>query len=384
MFHRALIILLAVSLPAPGEDLDTPFTSLGELPEAMVDSFVYQLSLKAASMQGYVNPRTYNSVVVTDATVLSLTADSPERTPGSGPTKIVMVKTKVGDGLIDIAATEEGTLDGTPKYPPDKPAATLRSELNRLLLVNDEVRLRLRFRDATHHYLIRYENGTGLRILPLAAAKDHRVVEGVIPEFKLVTASDVKTTWHCNAITTWATEDEKVLWSVDIPIQGQPSRMTIVGDVLFVTTTAGHSFYVLKDTGKIVFYDKAVLLGQDPMKEILDLGRLNMEFDDKRQSLPRYIYAAVTLNDRRSIPFLIDCIKQGRSFTEMAMAIAALEKFNGNPDFWSPKAGEPGAVFYHSVSRDRIWRKEHRDAEIAKWREVFAAELSAEPVARRD
>ena len=259
--------------------------------------------------------------------------------------------------------------------PPDKPAAMFRCEVRRLLLINDEVRVRLRFKDSTHHYLVRYEDGKGLRLVPVGPANGVQVDAVSVGEFSVLTESNAETTWYCNALSTWATKGDMLLWSTDVPMEGQPKSMKILGDVLFVTTKAGHSFYIRKDTGEVAFYDKTVLPGNDPMKEVLENGRDNMAIDGRRRSLARFITAAVVLNDRRAIPFLIDCIDKGDGLQVKAMAVGALEKFNGNPDLWAPKNPKPGQMHLHWVGTKRVYPNENRQAEIARWRKVFAAEL---------
>jgi hypothetical protein len=374
MRSKLWVFAAFITLPVHGEDFDAPFAALGELPQAAVDSFEYELSLQAFPGRGSITPGRINGVM-NNPMRLRLTAESVERVPGDGAMSLVVVKKTVGDGLIDFAAIKQITLSGQPDYPPDKPAAMFRSEIHRLLLVNDEVRLRLRFKHATHNYLIRYEAGKGLRLVPLAVTDSVLVVADLIPEFTVLTQTEAESTWRCNPLTTWATQGDKLLWSTDAPLEGQPKSMKIVGDVLFIVTTAGHSVYIRKDTGEVAFYDKSVLPGNDPMQEILELGRANMAFNDKRRSLAPFIYAAVVLDDRRSIPFLIDCIGQGDGIPVRAMAIAALERFNGNPDLWEPKTNKPGTTRHQWVPTDRIFPRERSDAEIAKWREVFAAEL---------
>ena len=255
------------------EDFDAPFAQLGKLPEATIVAFKYNLSLRSIPMQGYTGG------LVTDASMLQFRGESPERIPGDDRTQFVSVKTQIGHGVIDIVATREFGLNGMPVYPPEKPASTFRSDVRSLRFAkDDEIRVRIRFKDGSDHYLLRYTDGKGLWLEPLASVNG-RVEAGSIPAFANLTQSEEGIAWHCNELSTWATTGDKVLWSTDVRMAGQPKSMSLLKDVLFVTTTAGHSFYVRKDTGEVAFYDKSILPGNAPLDEILKLGRANMAID---------------------------------------------------------------------------------------------------------
>lgn len=364
-----IVTLFVTAVPLLAADLDAPFADLGKLPDATIAAFKYKLMLQFQPTQGYINR------ISTNANILRLRGESLARIPGEAPTQFVVVKTTIGHGVIDIAATEELGITAMPVYPKDKPASTFRSDMRKLCLsVNDDVQMRIRFRGATDHYVLRYADGQGLRLESIATVSGTADAKSV-SEFKVLKRSDDEIEWHCNPLTMWATTGGKVLWSTDAEMEGQPKSMSVLDDVLFVTTTTDHSIYVRKDTGEIVFYDKSVLPGKNPVDEILTLGRENMAIDGPRRSLSRFITAAVVLNDRRAIPFLIDCVEKGFGLPEKAMAIAALEKFNGNPEFWKPKNPKPGEMHLRWVGMGRVYPNENRQAEIAKWRKVFADEL---------
>jgi hypothetical protein len=363
-----IVTFFATSVPLLAADLDAPFANLGKLPDATIAAFKYELVLQFEPMQGYI------SRISTKANILRLRGESLARIPGKSPTQFVNVKTTIANGVIDIAATEAVRISAMPVYPNDKPASMFRSEMRKLCLsVNDDVRVRIRFKDATDHYVLRYLDGQGLRLESIATVNGKTDAKSG-PEFRLLKRSDDEINWHCNPLTMWATTGGKVLWSTDVEMEGPPKNMRVLDDVLFVTTTADHSIYVRKDTGEIAFYDKSILPGQDPVDEILTLGRENMALDGPRRSLSRFITAAVVLNDRRAIPFLFDCVEKGFGLPEKAMAVAALEKFNGNPEFWKPKNQKPGKMHLHWVGMGRVYPNENRQAEIAKWRKAFADE----------
>lgn len=373
---RYVIPLIAVLLvgPAHCEDFDGPFGRLNDLPSSTVSGFDYKLSLQAAFTQGYVIRGRINGVS-TKSNMLQLRAESPERVPGDAPAKFVALNATLDDGLIDLAATKQYVGSGRPKYPPDKPAASFSSELRHLILVNDEARLRVRFQDSAQHYLLKYEDGKGLSLRSLDSNSQVQSDAKSIPDFVVLRESEDGKTWFCNPLTTWATDGDKLIWSTDVQMEGQPKTIKLVGDVLFVTTTAGHSFYIRKETGEVAFYDKSLMAGVDPFGEVLALGRANMAIQNKRRSLARFIYAAVILNDRRAIPFLIDCIENGDGIPVKTMAVAALEKYNGSTEAWKPTDPKTGVVIFNMVPMSRVYPAENRQAEIAKWREEFAQEL---------
>lgn len=362
-------VLLVNALPALAEDFNAPFVQLGKLPEAKIAAFKYKLSIQSIALQGFTGG------ISTNSNTLRFRGESLKRIPGDARMQFVEVKTTIDRGLIDIVPTREFALDGRSANLPDKPASTFESEVRRLRFAkNDEVRVRVRFKDGSDQYSLRYRDGMVLELTPLATVNG-RVDAGSLREFANLTQSVDGTDWHCNCLSTWATTGDKVLWSTDVQMEGQPKTMSVLKDVLFVTTTAGHSFYTHKDTGEIAFYDKTTLPGKAPLDEILTLGRENMATVGKQRSLQRYIVAAVVLNDRRAIPFLIDCIDKGFGLQTKASAVAALEKFNGNPDLWAPKNPRPGEMHLHWVGMNRVYPDENRQAEMAKWRKVFADDL---------
>jgi hypothetical protein len=364
-----IVTFFVIALPLQAADLDAPFADLGKLPDATIAAFKYKLLIQFQPMQGYIGR------ISTTANMLYLRGESLERIPGDAPTQFVVVKTTIGHGVIDIVATEEISITAMPVYPKDKPASIFRSEMRKLCLSeNDDVRVRIRFKDAIDHYVLRYSEGHGLRLESVATVSGTEDAKSV-SKLTVLKRSENEFQWHCNPLTIWATTGGKVLWSTDAEMEGQPKSMSVLDDVLFVTTTADHSIYIRKATGEIAFYNKSVLPGKDPMDEILTLGRENMAVDGPRRSLTRFITAAVVLDDRRAIPFLIDCVEKGFGLPEKAMAIAALEKFNGNPEFWKPKNPEPGETHLHWVGMGRVYPNEKRQVEIARWRKVFADEL---------
>jgi len=369
---RILVVALAPHF-AFAEDMDAKFAVLGELPESSIDRFEYELSLQAVMMQGYIMPGHWNGVI-TKSTQLRLRGESPERIPGGARMKLVEVHITPGYGIIDMVVTREHSFIGKPIYPPDKPAAMFRTEHRKLVLMNDKSYLRIRFKDSTDYFVLRHDIGKGLRLEALSGAQA-QVDADSIPDFRVIRHSESEIVWHSNPLSTWATQGDELLWATDVPMEGQPESMSAVGDLLLITTTASHSFYIRKDSGEVVFYEKSILPGKDPADEVITLGRERMLIAPNHRSLARFITAVAMLDDRRAITFLIDCIEAGDGLPTKAMAIAALEKFNGNPLLWSPEDPKPGQGHLHWVGMDRVYPNENRAREIARWKEVFADEL---------
>jgi len=373
---KKILIILAMALAphfAFAEDMDAKFAEFGDLPESSINRFEYALSLQALTMQGSIRTG-HRGGVLTESTQLRLRGASPKRIPGDASMSLAEVRITPGFGIIDMVVTREHNFIGKPIYPPDKPAAMFRAELRKLLLVNNEAHLRIRFKDSTDYYVLRYAIDKGLRLEALSRGQVQADADS-LPDFRIVTHSENDLEWSTNPLSTWATQGDELLWATDVPIEGQPDRMRPVGDLLLITTTADHSFYIVKDTGEIVFYEKSILPGKDPIGEVVTLGRRNMLLEVPHRSLARYITGIVLLDDRRAIPFLIDCVEAGDGLPTKAMAIAALEKFNGNPLLWAPEDWKPGDSHLGWVGMDRVYPDENRDAEIARWKEVFADEL---------
>ncbi|MDC0937199.1 hypothetical protein OAS39_13020 [Pirellulales bacterium] len=375
MPSKLLSLVVLVALPTFAMGTEEPFEELANLPEATVAAFPYELSLGVGKSEARVMVGRVKAAFIR-RTALVLRGVSPQRIPGDAAMKLVVCRAAAGDGIIDIAATEEFQFVGKPVYPPDKSAAGFSCEVERLVLMDNEALVRIRFKDQTHHYRLRYENGKGLGLVALNAERGVEVDIGTgsTKQFTVVTGSEACTTWRCNALTTWASAGEKVLWATDVPMDGFPESLDVLGDLLYVTTTAGHSFYIRKDVGELAFYDKSVMGGEDPTSEILRIGYETMKTANETKTyLARFMNAAVVLNDRRFIPFLIDCIERGFRMPDRVRAVAALEKFAGNSAFWSALQSADAPKL--RVLMPRVHPAENRSAEIAKWQKVFADEL---------
>ncbi|MDC0935530.1 hypothetical protein OAS39_04525 [Pirellulales bacterium] len=375
MLSKLMSVVVLVALPAVATGSDGPFVELPNLPEATVAAFPYEISLGVGKPGARVMVGRVKAAFIR-RTALGLRGVSPERIPGDAAMKLVVCRTTAGNGIIDIAATEEIQMVGKPVYPPDKSAASFSCGIRRLMLIDNEAMVRLRFKDQTHHYRLRYEHGKGLGLSLLNAEPnvEVKVDTGSTKQFTVISESESCTTWRCNSLTTWAIVGEEVLWATDVPMEGFPDTLKIVGDLLFVATTAGHSFYIEKHEGEIAFYDKSVMAGEDPTNEILRIGYETMKTANETKTyLARFMNAAVVLKDRRFIPFLIDSIENGFRMPDRIRAVAALEEFAGNPAFWA--ALQSADTRKLRALMPRVHPVENRRAEIAKWQRVFADEL---------
>jgi hypothetical protein len=162
-------------------------------------------------------------------------------------------------------------------------------------------------------------------------------------------------------------------------MQGQPEAISVLDKVLFVKTSAGHSFYVTKDLGELIFYDNSLMSGENPARDIRAIWRRDMGLtfsDREKRGFFRFIKAAVMLDDKESIPLLIECVEQAQGLGEKCAAIAALEKFNGDGKFWPESLPPPPSFFLKKVGIKRVFPADAAKAERQKWEEVFRDLLS--------
>ena len=349
------------------------------------------------------------SFTVFDHQVITLLGRSLKRVPGDTTCHIAEIKLEsTPEGFAAVAVRESG-ITPMPMYPPERPERGFRITIRSLRLPPDGERLlRIRFKDATDTYRLRYVEGKGLLFdeVDLQTASSVSVDATFFHRFTRLTQKEDEYVWRCNPITTSATKNGELLWLNDIAMKGRPKTMAVLDKVLFVRTSTDHSFYVLKETGEVVFHSDKLLSGKDPWADVLPLWQEEMArakeerhrlqevsewrkggekpawIEKKRGKRPKghriafykYIRAAALLEERRAIPLLIQCIPGGSTLQEGAAAVAALEKINGNAGPWN-EAGHPGIFLGDDViPMNRVWPKENNLAEQAKWREIFGVE----------
>lgn len=356
----ALIVLLIVTL------------NISRAGDSTVAGFEYELSINSRT-----DWKNYYGVAVKHS-ILNFSGGSLAKIPGDAvcyPVHMMISSTAHG---IEAIAAKETALTPKPFYPQERSERFFQFDIRSLKLPpNGQIELSLNFKDATDVYVLRYREGQGLR---LEAEDVHlgKIVMATVPEFVNLTQTEGKYVWQCNPLTISASKDGDPLWSKDTPMQGQPESISIVGKVLFIKTSRGHSFYVLKDTGELVFYDNSVMKGERPSDDIRALWRRDMGLtfsEREKRGFFRFIKAAVLLDDKESIPLLIQCVEDGQGLGEKCAAIAALEKFNGNPNLWPQTLPPPSSFFLKSVGMNRVFPENNAKAERKKWEEVFKDQL---------
>lgn len=357
--------------------------------EPALPSYPYSLTVDLVKYQ---NGQSFSTF---DHHVLAIRGASTKRVPGSSPYYFSVLTVEPIANGIDAIATEESHITAMPIYPKDRSERGFRFVLNSLRLpASGEQMLRVRFSDSTDIYRIRYENGLHVEPVDLEGGS---IEPTSFPRFRNINVIDGQDTYQCNPITTSATRKGALLWTNDIGMDGQPETLEVLEKVLLVRTTVGHTLYVLKETGEVVFYARAVLGGKDPWAEVMpywleDVANADsvvqrhrnaVEARERGESIERpksparfkhpnrypYIRAAALLEDQRAIPLLIECVGDGFGLQEKAAAVAALEKINGNATPWK-EARHPG-LFLGAIAMDRVYPKENALAEQAKWRETF-------------
>jgi hypothetical protein len=134
----------------------------------------------------------------------------------------------------------------------------------------------------------------------------------------------------------------------------------------------------LKDTGALLTQHTALLGGVDPVAETIAAGVAlsKLPFNQRAgQPLVNYYQTGVVLNDRRAIPFLIESVDLGFGLPDKMMAIAGLEKFNGDSDAWKSAYKMPGgSALYKSIGMSRVFPAEANKVECDRWRKIFKDE----------
>jgi hypothetical protein len=130
-----------------------------------------------------------------------------------------------------------------------------------------------------------------------------------------------------------------------------------------------HSLYFMKDSGELVFYWRGELAGKDPLGEALECAR-TVWTSAAKPSLAPFIRAIATLKNKRGAAFLIECIQKGFGVDEKAMAVAALERLNGNEQAWTAEYRAGRNIFQRAMYA-RVKDAAGQAAEVAKWSKVF-------------
>lgn len=329
-----------------------------------VEPFGFTISLESEQEHQYLMP--WQAII--------LTVQAAEMVRGEVGTSSVEVSVSRRPGLIDITAKAVRRPFESSEPCEPVPAKSLRVRLQDLRLPADRpAYVRLRFRDADEYFALTFEPGRGLRLSPVKN-KFGKVQGSAIKEYNILEAAEGTRAYRCDNQGIVARDGAKDLWARRIPLKGAPKEFRVVGSTLFVSSTGGHSLYVRKGDGKIVYYHEGVLAGKAPWEEVLEAAReaYRREVKEGDARLSRYIGAAALLDEKRAAPFLIECLEKGYGLTERWWAVAALEHLNGNPEPWKglgegqpwDPLGRPGEVDY-----DRVYKG--LTAEVRKWEKVF-------------
>jgi hypothetical protein len=358
------------------------FAELGPEEASPIEGFPFTLQLSALTDGGH-SPH-YHELRV-DGMQLHINGSSPNQIPGDKESRAIETKVQFGPGLIDIWATNEFEYTPMPEYPAWRSEKGIYGpRLKPVWIPPDRpVYVRVRFKDSTELFALVLDSRGRLQIAEVQCRHGKaalRSSDGMYYKgkgkgssrsvsFTHVECTEGEITYQCNPTGVFAASGNKLLWTRQLKIEGQPKSIHVVDKTLFVTTTADHCFYCNKSDGELLFYAvEEVLAGKDPCMEILQLGRKLKDRDalkDFQDSMERVIEGLVELEDKRAIPFLIECIDT----TARTMALAGLEKLNGEPWYWDAHTPRPGP-HAQGIERERLTPEGHR-AEREKWRKAF-------------
>jgi hypothetical protein len=344
------------------------FEAIAGTTSSPVDAFDYEITLESVQNDDY----------FMQWEELLLTVQSTKQMLSHHGSSRVEFSLREGPGLIDITATQvdSGPLNvgGDARMTPEKwfelPLKTLSFPKDR------PVYLRLRFRDADEYYALTVEPGKGLRLVRVKA-NFGTIRNDSISKFTILEAREGERVFQCDNLSVFAREGQKTVWSRHIPLGGAPKEFRVVGKTLFVLSTEGHSLYVRKSDGKIIFYHDKPLAGKSPWDEILVIAQRDYTEADpwKGTELSGYMASAALLEEKRAAPFLMECIEKGYGLTERWYAVAVLEHLNGNSVLWKQlREGQPWDPVDEERgpwSIDRVYPDAAARAEVQKWEKVF-------------
>jgi hypothetical protein len=332
-----------------------------------------------------VEPFAYTIAVESDPNIdygmpwqeITLTVRSTETVRGDDSVGFVEVSVRHRPGLLDMTAKEVEFVVRNDDRRKPAPAHTAYIRLRDLHMPADRpTYIRLRFRGADEYFALTFQRGRGLRLVPVKS-RFGLVKGGRLADYDIRDVTEGTRLYRCDNQGIVAHDGAKELWNRRIPLKGAPKEFRVVGDTLFVSSTGGHSLYVRKRDGKIVYYHEGVLAGKDPWAEVLELARERYRRAEKDSGANLYqaIGAAALLNDKRAAPFLIECLDKGYGLSEKWWAVAALETLNGDPRYWKAmREGQPWDPASpdeptEGMDENRVYK--NLAAEVRKWEKVF-------------
>jgi len=332
---------------------------------AGVDAFGFEIAVEASEKEEYGMP--WQQVL--------LSVRSAKAVPSDAGYFAIQFSKSIRPGLIDITATELRHVSTAliPRTMFAEKMAQIRLET--LPFVTDRpIYVRLRFRDAEEYFALAFRPAQGVRLVPIKAAFG-KVTKESLKDVANLEAKGGQRIYQCDNLQIVAHENCKDLWTRRIPLRGTPKQFRIVEDMLFVLSSDGHSLYVRKSDGKIVYYHTSALAGKSAWDEVLAVTLENYKLHEPGKSeLSRAIGVAALLKEKRAAPFLIECVEKGNGLPERWWAVAALEHLNGNSTHWKALGeGQPWDAMGRSGEWDisRVYPDSAMKAEVEKWEKVF-------------
>lgn len=348
--------------------------------ESPVEPFNYNLAMEAMPRKGF-----SSNYARRDTFYLRFDGNADRMIPWGEPGhRVHATVTKSNDG-IDIVARSQ--FDVTPggsglfagESPKERPENGFEFKIEAVNIPPDSVLpLRLHFRDQLDEFALRHDE-RGLRLEAVASKYGKVKSRDPIP-FKIIQVEEEGVVYRANPLGIAAFKGGKPKWAVDVQLYKEPNVIKVVGETIYIETAGGYSLYLLKDTGAFLTQHTGILGGVDPVAESVTAGREAAKLwakDNMGRPMANYYQTGVVLKDKRVIPFLIDSIELGFGLHDKMLAIAGLEKFNGNPAPWQLSYRTGGNQLYKEIGMRRVLPDAARQAETAKWQEVFKDERGA-------
>lgn len=345
--------------------------------ESPVEPFHYNLSLEAQPRGGFASNTTRR-----DTFYLKFKAESNKLIPRDAPGHYVYAMASQTSKGVEAVAREQFDIHGnTGAYigvdlPAHRPQSGFEFKLEALTIPpGGSLPLRIHFKDHVDEFAFRLDE-KGLRLD--AAESEYGTVNAHDPiPFKILQTEANGVVYRASSLGVSAFKDGECKWVTDLQFYKEPSEIRTVGETVCVATAGGYSHYFLKDTGAPLTQHTALLGGVDPVGETIEAGVALAKLPFKKrvgQPLFNFYQTGVVLEDRRVIPLLIESIDLGFGLPDKMMAIAGLEKFNGNADAWKSSYKVRGNAIYKSVGMSRVIPAAANKAECDRWREVFKDE----------
>ncbi len=345
--------------------------------ESPVEPFHYNLSMEMQPRGGFAS-----KIARRDTFYLRFVAQSDELTPRHEPVQYVhAVVLQAADGAdatalkqFNVPQSSASMIEG--ELPAERPQNGFQFKLEALTIPpSGSLPLRIHFKDHVDEFTFRLD-GKGLRLE--ADKSEYGTVNPHDPiPFTILEVDAAGVVYRASPLGVSAFKDGKSRWSTDIQFYKDPSEIKIVGETVYVATTGGYSLYLLKDTGALLTQHIGLLGGADPVGETIAAGvaLTKLPFDERvGRPLFNYYQTGVVLNDRRVIPFLIESVDLGFGLPDKMLAVAGLEKFNGDSDAWNSGYKMRGNALYKSIGMARVSPEAANKAERDRWREIFKDE----------